>query len=63
MDFANPHFENPERLWFLAIGLMVTLILIANGARARRYYGHGCNYPRNPTRARFGASTSQRWTR
>jgi Ca-activated chloride channel family protein len=36
MDFANPHFENPERLWLLALALVVTICLIAHSARARR---------------------------
>ena len=36
MDFAAPHFENPGRLWFLAVALVGAVVLIANSARARR---------------------------
>jgi Ca-activated chloride channel family protein len=36
MDFANPHFENPERFWLLAAALVCAVALIANSARARR---------------------------
>ena len=36
MDFAGPHFENPERLWFAALALLGTIGLIINSARVRQ---------------------------
>ncbi len=36
MDFANPHFENPDRLWLLAAALVAAIALIVYSFRARR---------------------------
>jgi len=36
MDFASPHFENPERLWLAAVALIGALALFIYSARARQ---------------------------